>query len=100
MLAPAVRPPHRCRMKTHIAVVALAFGVSHASAQSNSVDRQIVAARDTVWRAWFTNDTALLRRSIPPAAATYEGTRWNDRKDIVNGARGFAASKARLVDVK
>lgn len=73
------------------------------AAQSAEVTRQLLAARDTVWRAWFTNDTALLRRYIPPAAASVEGAqevRWSDRKAILAGARGFTDSKSRLVDIK
>jgi ketosteroid isomerase-like protein len=67
------------------------------------VDKEVVAARDTVWRAYFHNDTALLRRYIPPAAATFEGAaqpRWNTRGDIMAGSRAFAESKAQFVDVK
>jgi len=74
-----------------------------ARAQATDVERAILAARDTVWRAWYTNDTALLRRFIPPAAAAWEGSgeaRWSDRKAIMDGARGFASTKARLIEVK
>ena len=73
------------------------------AAQSSDVNRQLLAARDTVWRAWYSNDTALLRRYIPAAAATVETARdahWSDRKAILAGARGFADSKARLVGIK
>jgi hypothetical protein len=71
-------------------------------AQSMTLEQQLVAARDTVWRAFFRNDTALLRRYIPPAAATAEGAaemRWRGRSEIMRSARDFVASKARFVDV-
>lgn len=93
-------------MRTHIGAFALALAIGATpalSAQSSLVEKQILAARDTVWRAWYTNDTALLRRFIPPAAAAIEGTtpmQWSDRKKIVDGAHGFAGSKQRLVDVR
>jgi len=93
-------------MKTHIAIVAAALALISLSlaacAQGVGADREILAARDTVWRAWFSNDTALLRRFIPPAAAVIEGTgrKWSDRKEIIDEARDLAASGARLVDVK
>jgi hypothetical protein len=73
------------------------------SAQSADVERQLVAARDTVWRAWFANDTALLRRYLPPAMASAEGTpeiRWSDRTTVVGGSREFARSKARLAELE
>lgn len=70
---------------------------------AQTAENEIIAARDTVWRAFFHYDTAALRRYIPPAAATLEGSgagRWNSRADIMNGSRGFVQSKSRLVDVK
>lgn len=85
-------------MKTLILVLA---AVGKLSAQSPNGDRQLLAARDTVWRAWFRNDTALLHRFIPPAAATLEGReqRWNSRREILDGSRSFAQSRQRFVDV-
>lgn len=82
--------------------LAAAAACESAAAQSGPYDKQLIAARDTVWRAYFNNDTVLLKRYIPPAAATLEGSpdvRWNTRADIVAGARRFAASKARLLDL-
>jgi len=73
------------------------------SGQSPDVRQRLVAARDTIWRAWFSNDTALLRRYLPPAAATVEGpggTQWNNREQIVAGSRAFANARARLVDLQ
>lgn len=86
-------------MKTFI--VALAAASTTLSAQTPGADRQLLAARDTVWRAWFQHDTALLRRFIPPAAATLEGREphWNSRREIMDGSRSFAESKQRFVDV-
>src|SRR5881394_143235 len=84
------------------AVLTIAL-VPPLAAQASGIDRQLIAARDTVWRAWFGHDTALLRRFLPPAAATLDGgkaARWSDRKQIVDGSAGFAQSKARLVDLK
>jgi hypothetical protein len=91
---------HRRLMKTLIALLIAANLARPLAAQSADLERQLVAARDTVWRAWFNNDTALLRRYLPPAAVTLEGrgeARWNDRKEIVDGSRAFARSGSRLV---
>jgi Domain of unknown function (DUF4440) len=90
-------------MKTLIFAFAAApaLAAPRVWAQAPSVDQQLVAARDTVWRAWFHHDTTLLHRFIPPAAATLEGRepRWNSRREILDDSRSFAASKQRFVDV-
>jgi hypothetical protein len=70
-----------------------------AGAQSATVEQQLLAARDTVWRAWFANDTARLRRILPPAAAAGEGaeqTQWSDRAAILAQSRDFARSGGKL----
>lgn len=88
-------------MKT-LALVLLASSVTTPLA-AQSVEKQLAAARDTVWRAFYHNDTALLRRYIPPALATAEGSaqmRWGTRADIMADSRRFADSKSHLVDVK
>jgi hypothetical protein len=60
---------------------------------SPSVERQILAARDSVWRAWFANDTAVLRRALPGAVVAGEGApdvRWADRAAILSQSHDFA----------
>ncbi len=69
---------------------------------AQTTEQALIAARDTVWRAFFRHDTAALRRYLPPAAATLEGgdsSRWNNREDILSSSRDFARSGSRLVDV-
>jgi hypothetical protein len=86
-------------MKTLIAVVLSVCVVLPLSAQTPTTSQQLTAARDTVWRAWFANDTVLLRRFIPDAAAAAEGAealKWSDRGAIFTGARQMASSGAKL----
>ena len=90
---------HRSGMKTLIAALVVVCLSLPLMAQSPTTSQQLIAARDTVWRAWFANDTVLLRRFIPQAASAAEGTealRWSDRRAIFDGARRMAASGAKL----
>src|SRR3982751_6187893 len=90
-------------MKTLLLLCAgLAHVLGAQSAPNSEMARQLVAARDTVWGAWFANDTTLLHRYIPAAAATLDdpGAHWGDRNEIMNGAKAFASAKGRLVGLE
>lgn len=89
----------RLGMKTLIAASLSVCVALPLSAQTSNPSQQLIAARDTVWRAWFADDTVLLRRFIPQTAAAAEGgetLRWSDRNAIFDGARRMAASGAKL----
>ena len=73
--------------------------VGAIQAQEPSVQQQILAARDTVWRAWFANDTARLNRMLPRAMAAGEGSpqlQWSDRKAVLDQSREFARGGGKL----
>lgn len=81
-----------------LAAAILAGLAGYLPAQT-STEQQILAARDTIWRAWFANDTAALRRVLPAAAAASEGggtPRWSDREAIVGQSHEFARGGGRL----
>jgi len=87
-----------------MAIVVLAAAGSPAQPISKDTERQLLAARDTVWRAWFGNDTVALNRMLPRASAAAENhgrdrIQWNDRLSILNGSRQFAASGSRLEQI-
>lgn len=87
-----------------IVVVALVAAPSAAQSISKDTERQLLAARDTVWRAWFGNDTSALNRLLPRASTAAENRgrdpiRWNDRSSILQGAQQFAASGNRLEQI-
>jgi hypothetical protein len=86
-------------MKTLISASLAVCVTLPLTAQAPTTSQQLLAARDTVWHAWFADDTALLRRFIPQAAAAAEGgeaLRWSDRGTIFAGARQMASSGAKL----
>ena len=64
--------------------------------------QQILNAREAVWKAYFTNDRAVLEKLIPAEAiAIDEGSEaWADRASILAGAKSFADSGAKLVKLE
>lgn len=66
---------------------------------SQQMREQILQAREEVWRAWFTNDHAKLEKLIPDEAVAIDSAsaQWEKRATILEGARKFAASGAKLV---
>ena len=63
------------------------------------IRQRILAAREAVWRAWFTNDRAKLEKLIPPETIAIDngGEGWSDRAAVLAGAQRFADSGGKLV---
>jgi hypothetical protein len=63
------------------------------------IRERILAKRDAVWKAWFSNDRATLEKLIPPEAiAINDGEeKWADRAAIFAAAKEFADSGGKLV---
>jgi hypothetical protein len=61
--------------------------------------RQLLADREKVWRAYFTNDQKHLNAVIPPETIAINAgeEQWADRAAILAGAQQFAQSGAKLV---
>jgi ketosteroid isomerase-like protein len=60
---------------------------------------ELLAAREAVWRSWFTNDTAQLARLLPAnlLAIPPQGDGWQTLKEVLAESQGFAASGGKLV---
>jgi len=63
------------------------------------IRERILAAREAVWKAWFTNDRAALEKLIPAETiAIHTGEEgWSDRAAILAGAKRFVESGGKLV---
>ena len=63
------------------------------------IRQQILAAREAVWKAWFTNDRAALERLIPEEtiAISDGGEGWADRAAVLESAKRFVESGGKLV---
>jgi hypothetical protein len=91
-------------MRRLLSIVALLVAFEEGGAQSPSpkIVRDIVGARDSVWRAWFAHDTALLERVLPSALVAGGGRpiHWNDLATELSDSRAFASSGARLERIR
>jgi len=60
---------------------------------------EILARRETVWRAFFANDRARLEELVPEDTVAINAGEevWHDRDSVLAGASDFAASGAKLV---
>lgn len=65
------------------------------------IRQQILTAREAVWKAYFTNDRALLEKLIPEEAIAIDNGEevWSNLAAILAGAQRFAASGAKLVEI-
>jgi ketosteroid isomerase-like protein len=66
---------------------------------SEPARKQLLDAREAVWRAWFTNDQAKLEQLIPEDVITIDNgsDAWGNRASVLEGAKRFAESGAKLV---
>ena len=60
--------------------------------------REVLAAREAVWRAWFAGDTKQLTTLLPPELITIEpsSAAFGDLKSNLQGSRDFAAGGGKL----
>jgi hypothetical protein len=63
------------------------------------IRQQILAAREAVWKAWFTNDRAALERLVPEDVIAIDGgsDTWSDRATIFAQAQSFADRGGKLI---
>jgi ketosteroid isomerase-like protein len=66
------------------------------------IRQRILAAREAVWKAWFTNDRALLEKLIPDEAIAInnDDDAWSNRAAILEGAKRFVDSGGKLVKLE
>ncbi len=64
-----------------------------------AIERQVVAIRDTAWRAYFANDQATMGRIFPDnfISIGWSGGPWLDRAGTLADAASFASHGGKLV---
>jgi ketosteroid isomerase-like protein len=84
---------------TSISPEAVAAQMQEPQTLSDQSRQSLLAAREAVWRAFFTNDRAALDKLLPDDLITIEasGAEFGRRASVVAAAASFAQSGAKLV---
>ena len=69
---------------------------------SPQVRQRILAAREAVWKAWFTNDRAALEKLIPEETIAIDtgAEGWSDRAAVFASAKRFVDSGGKLLKLE
>jgi|SRR5271166_551183 len=81
-----------------LAGMILLTGSSHAS--SNAEDRsEILKVRESVWRAWFANDTKTLQKLVPPDTIVISAgeDKWKSQAEVFQSAADFQKEGGKLI---
>jgi ketosteroid isomerase-like protein len=89
----------RARRVMTIATVLLAALMASRFASAQSDRDELLKARESVWRAWFVNDTKALQRLVPPDTIVIGAgeQRWRNQADILQSAARFQSSGGKLL---
>ena len=84
---------------TAFAILCLATLSSVNLAAQKQDDRELLHARETVWRAWFGGDTSTLKDLVPPEAIVMSGgeEQWKHQADVLRSSAEFHAKGGKLV---
>jgi hypothetical protein len=88
------------RLFVMTAVVAILIGSAAKGPGENGDERaQLLKVRETVWRAWFANDTQALRDLVPPETIVISAgeSEWKHQAEVLQSAADFQAQGGKLV---
>jgi ketosteroid isomerase-like protein len=89
------------RLPKIMTVVALLVAVGAGSRFASARDErtELLNARESVWRAWFANDTKSLEQLVPADTIVISSgeEKWKNQADILQSAAQFQASGGKLV---
>lgn len=84
------------------AFLCLAILGSVNSAAQKQDDRELLRARETVWRAWFAGDTNTLKDLVPPETIVMSGgeEQWKHQPDVLQSSAEFRARGGKLIQLE
>ena len=89
----------KARRITIVVALILAVTISSHLAAGRDEQAELLKARESVWRAWFANDTKALLRLVPQDSIAINSgeEKWQDQAAIFQSAAEFQASGGKLV---
>jgi len=76
----------------------IAVGMQEPQTLSSDDKKDLLAAREAVWRDYFTNNAARLAESLPvELIAVDDGDKWHGRADVLTGSKGFVDQGGKLL---
>ncbi|MGC4049555.1 MAG: nuclear transport factor 2 family protein [Paludibaculum sp.] len=87
------------RIQTLLATLALALLWNTTPAAAGTDDSELLATRETVWRAWFVNDTGTLAKLVPPDTLVISAGEpaWKHQAEVFKSAEEFQAAGGKLL---
>jgi len=87
------------RIFTVIALLLAALAGSQFISAAGDERTELLKVRESVWRAWFANDTKALEQLVPPDTIVIStGERkWQDQSGVFQSAAEFQASGGKLL---
>ena len=83
---------------TQLHPVSLAAEMQRPQTLGADDKKELLAAREAVWRDFFANNAPHLAETIPPELIAIEyGDKWSTRDDVLANAKGFADQGGKLV---
>ena len=81
-----------------VALVGMAMLIESSYAASADDRSEILRVRESVWRAWFANDTKTLRKLVPPdtIVITAGEDRWKTQAEVFQSAADFQKEGGKL----
>ncbi|MGC1685814.1 MAG: nuclear transport factor 2 family protein [Candidatus Acidiferrales bacterium] len=76
----------------------LAAQLQQAQPVSAYAKKDLLSAREAVWRSWFANDSPRLAELVPAELiAIDQSDKWENRDEVLAGAKDFAGKGGKLV---
>jgi ketosteroid isomerase-like protein len=90
---------HRAIRIVSVALVGLVMLMGSTFALSADDRSEILRVRETVWRAWFSNDTKTLQKLVPPDTIVISAgeEKWKNQAEVFQSAADFQKEGGKLV---